>query len=338
MKINMKDWVDDVLNTPKRTVIPIMTNPGVELCGYKIVDAVKNGQKHYEAIKKLNETFPPATCTVIMDLTVEAEAFGAEIIFPEDEVPAVTGHLLTDYNSVENLQVPDLSRGRVNEYLKANQLLAENITNKPVFAGCIGPFSLAGRLFGMTEIMLAIYTEPETIHLLLQKCVQFIKNYCMAIKDTGVNGVIMAEPAAGLISNDDCMTYSSDYIKQIVEALQDDNFMIILHNCGNAGHCTQAMLASKAAALHFGNKIDIMEALKDCPGNILVMGNLDPVGVFRTSTPETVRKETLNILKKTSFYKNFVLSTGCDTPPHVPLENIEAFYKACAEFETSKLI
>lgn len=33
---------------------------------------------------------------IIMDLTVEAEAFGAEIVFPEDEVPSVSGRLLRD--------------------------------------------------------------------------------------------------------------------------------------------------------------------------------------------------------------------------------------------------
>ena len=31
----------------------------------------------------------------------------------------------------------------------------------------------------------------------------------MALKATGVNGVIMAEPAAGLLSNEDCLQYSS---------------------------------------------------------------------------------------------------------------------------------
>ena len=331
----MKNWVNDVMNSPERIAIPILTNPGIELCGYRIVDAVIDGQVHFEAIKKLNETYPAAACTVIMDLTVEAEAFGSEVIFPEDEVPAVIGRLVTDYESVKNLEVPELDKGRVPEFLRANKLAAENIKGKPVFAGCIGPFSLAGRLFDMTEIMMALYIEPETANLLLEKCTNFIKAYCKAIKETGVNGVFIAEPAAGLISNNDCSTYSSVYIKQIIEELQDDNFMIVLHNCGNTGQCTQAMIETKAAGLHFGNKIDMLEALKECPDDILVMGNLDPVGVLKMATSEAVREATMNLLQKTASWKNYVLSSGCDTPPCVPFENIEAFYGALNDYNAN---
>ncbi len=334
--INMKEWAHNVINSPIRIAIPIMTHPGIELCNYTVEDAVKNGQAHFEAIQKLNEKYPAAACTVIMDLTVEAEAFGAEIQFTRNDVPNIIGRLVSDYASVEVLKVPTLGDGRIPEYLKANQLAAEHITDKPTFGGCIGPFSLAGRLFDMSEMMMSIYIEPETIQLLLEKCTQFITEYIRAIKATGVNGIIIAEPAAGLVSNEDCSQYSSLYIRKIVDELQDDNFMIVLHNCGNTGHCTAAMIETQAAGLHFGNKIDMVQTLKECPTDILVMGNLDPVGVLKQETPEKVKQETLELLQRTADWQNFVLSTGCDVPPHVPMENIEAYYAALNEFNKTK--
>ena len=193
-----------------------------------------------------------ATCT-IMDLTTEAkESFGAEIAFSDEAVPAVVGHMLTDVKSINELQVPSLSAGRIPQYLKANLLAARAIQDRPVFAGCIGPFSLAGRLYDMSEIMVLIYEHPDAAHTLLAKCTQFIEKYCEALKQTGVNGVLMAEPAAGLMSNDDCKTFSSAYVKYIVNKVQDDNFIVVLHNCGNQGHCTEAMVETGAAAYHFG--------------------------------------------------------------------------------------
>jgi len=152
------------------------------------------------------------------------------------------------------------------------------------------------------------------------------------MKETGVNGVIIAEPAAGLVSNEDCSSFSSTYISRIVEELQDDNFIIVLHNCGNTGHCTAAMVETKAAGLHFGNKIDMVQVLQECPEDILVMGNIDPVGIFKMATPEKVKKETLELLQKTGKWKNFILSSGCDVPPEVPMENIDAFYQALNEY------
>ena len=112
--------------------------------------------------------------------------------------------------------------------------------------------------------------------------------------------------------------------------------MIVLHNCGNTGHCTAAMVETKAASLHFGNKIDMVNVLKECPENILLMGNLDPVGILKMATPEKIKKEVLTLLENTSQWRNYVLSTGCDVPPEVPLENIKAFYEALNEYNNKK--
>lgn len=326
--MNTSEWIKEVIDDPRPRAIPIMTHPGIELLGRRVVDAVTDGTIHFEAVRALNDRFPQAAaCTTIMDLTVEAEAFGGEIHLPEDEVPSITGRLVTTHKEAMDLAVPGLDRGRIAEYLKADRLAAENI-GKPVFAGCIGPFSLAGRLYGMTEIMTGIYIEPETVNLLLEKCTEFLEIYTQAIKQTGVAGVIMAEPAAGLLSNDDCAEYSSKYVKEIIASCQDDSFAVILHNCGNTGHCTGAMVSTGAKGYHFGNKADMAAVLEECPGDALVMGNLDPVGIFRESSPGQVADAVRGLLAATSGHPNFVLSSGCDTPPGVPFENIGAFYDA----------
>lgn len=330
----MNQWIDNIMQSKNRIAIPIMTHPGIEEIGKHVIDAVTDGEIHYQAIKALANKYEAGACTVIMDLTVEAEAFGCQIGFTEDEVPNVINRLVYDSTSIETLSIPNLTQGRLPEYLKANKFAVANITDRPVLAGCIGPYSLAGRLYDMSEIMVAIYIEPDTIHTLLEKCTAFILKYCQELKKTGVQGVIMAEPAAGLLSNEDCQIFSTDYVRRVVEALQDDNFSIILHNCGNKGQCTQAMIASGAAGLHFGNAINMQEALEECPSNILVMGNLDPVGIFKQASPEAIYSATTELLRKTRKYKNFVISSGCDIPPHTPNCNIQAFFEAINRYNS----
>lgn len=328
----MNSFIQQLLNSDKRIAIPIMTHPGIEAIGKNVIDAVTDGEVHYQAIKNVTETYDTTACTVIMDLTVEAEAFGCAISMPEHEVPSVTGRLVCDEESVNRLQVPSLSARRMPEYLKANRLAVENIKDKAVLSGCIGPFSLAGRLYDMSEIMVGIYIEPDVLKTLLDKCTEYITLYCKELKAIGATGVIMAEPAAGLLSNEDCLEYSTVYVKQIVEAVQDDNFTVVLHNCGNKGHCTQAMIDSGAAALHFGNAVNMVETLEQCPSNLVVMGNIDPVGILKQATPEEVYRITADLLAKTAQYRNFVISSGCDMPPFVPDVNIKAFYRAIADF------
>jgi len=36
-------------------------------------------------------------------------------------------------------------------------------------------------------------------------------------------------------------------------------------------------------------------------------------------------------------WDNFVLSTGCDVPPHTPIENIRAFYEALGGVKTTAM-
>ena len=319
-----------------RIAIPIMTHPGIEWTGNSVKEAVTNGNIHYEAIKALDKMYPSSACTAIMDLTVEAEAFGADVIFSDYEIPTVTGRLLSDNESVERLTIPDMSAGRIQQYLLANKLVAGHITDKPVFGGCIGPFSLAGRLYDLSEFMMACYCEPEMAKVLLSKCKEFIKEYCREIKKQGSNGVIIAEPASGLLSPEGCDEFSSVYIKEIIDAVQDDYFAVILHNCGNKGHCTDAMIMTGAFGYHFGNQIDMADALVQCPNDVLVMGNLDPSGLFKNASAEEMYNATLQLLEKTSKYPNFVLSSGCDVPPHCPKENIQAFYKALNDFNNMR--
>ena len=352
----MTQWVADIIRKPEVTAIPVMTHPGIEQNGHTVRQAVSDGRIHYEAVMTLARQFPSAAACTIMDLTVEAEAFGARIAFSDDAVPAVAGRLLNDADDIRQLQVPSLKAARIPQYLKANLLAAKAIAQRstpnvqrstvnsqlstlncqlstfnvqrPLFAGCIGPFSLAGRLYDMSDIMVLIYEDSEAAHVLLDKCTQFILKYCQALKLTGANGVMMAEPAAGLLSNDDCLRFSSQYVKRIVDSVQDDSFIVVLHNCGNQGHCTHAMVATGAAAYHFGNKCRMADVIRDVPPTALAMGNLDPVSLFKDVTPERMRQATLDLLQEMRPYPNFVLSSGCDTPPHTPMENINAFFEA----------
>ena len=333
----MKQWVADIIHQKAVAAIPVMTHPGIEQNGNTVREAVSNGKIHADAVIKLTQAYQSAAACTIMDLTTEAEAFGAEIAFSDEAVPVVVGHILTDAKSINDLQMPSLKAGRIPQYLKANLLAARAIQDRPVFAGCIGPFSLAGRLYDMSGIMMLIYENPDAAHTLLAKCTQFIEKYCEALKLTGVNGVLMAEPAAGLLSNDDCKIFSSAYVKYIVNQVQDDNFIVVLHNCGNTGHCTEAMVETGAAAYHFGNKCRMEEVIKEVPKDALAMGNLDPVSLFKDGTPAQMREATLDLLEKMREYPNFVLSSGCDTPPHTPIENVKAFFEALNEWNKKHL-
>ena len=323
--------------------MPVMTHPGIDLNGNTVRQAVCDGRKHAAAVVALARKYPSVAATTIMDLTVEAEAFGANIEFSDEAVPAVSGHMLSSVADIDSLQVPSLSAGRVPQYIKATLIAARELKHvpvpvsapagkRPLFGGCIGPFSLAGRLYDMSAMLMLIFEDAGAARRLLDKCTEFLLKYCKALKMAGADGVVMAEPAAGLMSDDDCRHFSSEFVKRIVDAVQDDSFMVILHNCGNTGHCTQAMVSTGAAAYHFGNKCSMAAVAADVPPTALAMGNIDPVSLFKEGTPQQMGDAVGKLLNDMKEFPNFVLSSGCDTPPHTPLENIDAFFSALEEW------
>ena len=62
------------------------------------------------------------------------------------------------------------------------------------------------------------------------------------------------------------------------------------------------------------------------------MGNIDPVSVFKDGSPELMRQTVSGLLEQMRDYPNFVLSSGCDTPPHTPMANVDAFFESLAAF------
>ena len=147
----------------------------------------------------------------------------------------------------------------------------------------------------------------------------------------------MAEPLAGMLSPDFSNEFSSRYVRQIVEAVQDDDFIVIYHNC--ASHVLlmlDSVLSTGAAAYHFGNAIRMREALDLVSSEIVVMGNVDPAGQIQNGTQDSVKEETTRILNECHAYQNFVISSGCDIPPASKWENIDAFFEAVESFYINK--
>jgi uroporphyrinogen decarboxylase len=198
----------------------------------------------------------------------------------------------------------------------------------------IGPFSLAARLLDVSEIMVDCYDDPDTVHTVLEKATQFLIEYARAYRAAGANGIVMAEPVAGLLSPTLEAEFSSPYVKRIADAVQSEQFLMIYHNCGdNAHRMLDSILQTGCAVYHFGNAMELeRDILSHVPASTVVMGNLDPAGTLRMGTPERVREETLALLRQCSTYPNLVLSSGCDIPPMTPWENLDAFFEASNEF------
>jgi uroporphyrinogen decarboxylase len=321
-----------VLSFPGRLPHLISVYSGLELVGGSVRDIVSRSDLQVEAVLALRDRFRTPVLMTAMDLSAEAEAFGCEIRLSENEIPTVIGRKVTDVSEVRLLPEPRPGDARTSVHLDAARRLAREAGLAPVIACMIGPFSLAGRIFGVSEALLATALEPEIILELQEKVTRFQAAYARAFRESGAAGVVIAEPAAGLLSPDGVARFSAPFVRAIVAAAQTPDFTVILHNCGAKLVHLDAILESGVEVFHFGSPMDIIEALRRVNGRFLLGGNLDPTAVFHNGTPESVRRQTRALLEAASAFPGYFISSGCDIPPGTPLANIEAFYSAVAEF------
>ena len=310
-------------------LLPVLSFPIAKKLGHSVGEFVKSADLQAETMAWIARNTPVDVVLGPMDLSVEAEAFGATVRFGEDEVPAVTGQLVDDEDAVAELAVPSPDAGRCSMTVSAVGKVKAMDVGKPVFGGMIGPFSLAGRLTDVNEMMFLLVDEPETVHALLEKTTAFLISYAKAFKAAGADGVFMAEPLAGVISPAALEEFSAPYVRRIVEAVQDESFPLYYHNCGNnVVKAADAIFAQGAVGCHFGNAIDLSEMLAKAPAQTIVMGNVDPVSVLAQGTPDSIRAAVGALVAKCGSHPNFVLSSGCDIPATMPWENLEAFFEA----------
>ncbi len=334
--MDMQRWIGDLKKPGSKKAMPILSFPAISLMDISVKTLVSDSDLQAKGMKMIADRCPTSASVSMMDLSVEAEAFGCRIKVPDDEVPTVVGQLLASEADVDRLKVPSPTSGRTGLYVKAIQKARDRITDRPVFAGVIGPFSLAGRLMDMSEIMVNCYDEPEMVAKTLEKTSEFVASYIEEYKKAGADGVVMAEPAAGLLSPDLCEEFSSRYVKRIADRVKSKDFLFVYHNCGNTIPLKDTLMGIGADAYHLGNAIDIEEMLKIAPKDVVIMGNIDPAGMFRLGTPEKMREATLALLGRCSKYPNYAISSGCDIPPLSPWKNIDAFFGAIGEFYAGK--
>jgi uroporphyrinogen decarboxylase len=305
----------------------------VSLLGVTVRELISNSALLAKGMKAVAQRCDSLASVSMMDLSVEAEAFGSVIQTSDDEVPTVINQIVASPADAEALRVPRVGDGRTGLYVGSVREACGLIADRPVFAGMIGPFSLTGRLMGLSDAMIFCYEEPDMVRLCLEKVTEFQIQYGLAFKAAGAKGIVMAEPASGLLSPDLHDEFVAPHVTKIIAGLQDENFSVMYHNCGNVVPLLGTIATFGARGYHFGNAINIKTVLESFPANLPVFGNIDPSSQFRNGTPQSIYDATTKLMAQcVPAHPNFCISSGCDIPPMAPWANIDAFFKAVRDF------
>jgi uroporphyrinogen decarboxylase len=189
----------------------------------------------------------------------------------------------------------------------------------------IGPFTLAGLLMGASEIAVASLDNPDLVYATLNFAEDVITRYAKELIKAGADMIAILEPTATFLSPRSFMKFSGNYVNRIAMRLDT---ITILHICGDTTRLATAMAETGVQGLSLDSMVNFPEVVKTVPGDVVLIGNIDPVRVMVNETPQGVDRAVNHLLADMSPYPNFILSTGCDLPQETPIANIDAFMKA----------
>ncbi len=269
------------------------------------------------------------TATVPFCLSLEAEALGCQLDWGTiSRTPSVKKHAASkpdEFNVPENL----LARGRIMAALEATEILQEHLGEEIVInAKVTGPFTIAGHVFGVSNFLSWVKTNPERVHAAMQQTVEVTEELAEAFATYGADVISVSDPT----SSGDLL--SGDYYEEFVYPFHKDvagsiKVPTALHICGNTLELLPHIKHTGFDAYSFEEKIDVLTAKKILGDDISLIGNVAPVATMLQGTPEKVMAEAIDCMRDGID----LLSSGCTLSPLTPLDNVRALVRAAEQYQ-----
>ncbi len=245
----------------------------------------------YQTLCKANlavqQAFNLDIVQAISDPYRETADFGADIIFPEDNLPMCRTPLLGNLADLSALKSPDPYTGRrMSDRLEAIRHLREQVGNEvPIMGWVEGALAEAADLRDINELMRDLYKHPRWVRDLLEQCVEVAIAFARAQVEAGADIIGLGDAVASLVSPPLYRKFALPYERRIFAAVHEMGALTRLHICGNTTHILADMVQSGADIIDIDWMVDIGQAAEVFGDGPALCGNFDPVAVMLHGTP-----------------------------------------------------
>jgi uroporphyrinogen decarboxylase len=267
----------------------------------------------------------------VMDTSVETEALGSVLRYSKTMYPRVEKYALSANEDWGPLSLPDPHRsGRMPEMLKALGILRKELKNEVLVVGCVlGPFTLAGQLFGLENTLYLAVDNPELFERLLDFSTEVLILFGLAQIEAGAHLPIVFDPSASpaVIPPALFREFELPRLRRLFQTLQKSGSAANwLHIAGPAGPILPYYTEAGVNIANFDYNVNMLEARNQLPATCLD-GNIKSLS-FVEGIPEDITKESMKLINFFRARRGFILSSGCEIPPESRPENITAMVQA----------
>ena len=313
-----------------------VTVHGVEQYGWRFPEIHLDSRKMASVAASTFQLFGFECAVVPFDLGVEAEALGCQInYYPEHTdhtdilYPTVSKKLAEKVEDL-NIRTPsDLAKAqRVPVVTEAIRLLKESVGNQvAIGAWVLGPFTLAGQIVELDDLIKKSVKRPELVSKLLEALDGVVVSLANIYKDAGADYLTLREMGAGedVLSPHTFASVIRPHVERVLAAIASPK---VLHICGETNNIVEQMARCGADAVSVDQKNRLSESRQKVGTNTILLGNIDPYKVLTLGTPEDVDEAVKTIIASGAD----AVWPGCDLWPTVPWQNMKALVAATRKY------
>jgi uroporphyrinogen decarboxylase len=263
------------------------------------------------------------------DILIPVEAMGQEVRLTEQKGPELPDPIRSREH-VDRLIVPDPieKTGFVMEIIR--RLRRELGGAVPLIGFAGAPWTLAAYMIEgggsrtYAHVKRLMYTDPVTLHALLDRIANTIILYLNAQIEAGAEVIQLFDSWAGELSPQDYAEFALPYEQKIFESVNRKDAPTILYINGS-GTFLEAMATCGADVLSIDWRVNLEDARARVGPRLTLQGNLDPCVLL--STPEIITKKARELIQAGRGNRH-ILNLGHGILPMTPVENARAFIEA----------
>jgi uroporphyrinogen decarboxylase len=261
---------------------------------------------------------------IFSDILTIPDAMGLELSLVENVGP-VFNKPIKNISQIKQLHIPD-PYDTLSYVARAIKLANNELNDLPLIGFAGSPWTLAAYMVegrssrDFAKIKKLAYSEPEAMHLLLEKLSKSVTSYLKMQIEAGANAVMLFDTWGGLLSQPNYTNLSLNYMEKILRSLEPLGVPSIVFTKGGGMWLDKiARIGSTGVGLDWMTDIKVARQL--IGHKVALQGNLDPAVMLTTKT--LIEKEAKNILDSYGMGSGHIFNLGHGITPDVPPENVQ---------------
>lgn len=310
-------------------VYPIISGASRRLNHSTYEEWSRNADVCADALLKAQKEFDQDCIVSLIDLSVECDAWGAKIVYPENEAahPDYSDPVIKSIDDYAKIKKADFHKSsRMMMHIDLCRKLVEGAKGEfPVIAFVFGPLGTLSMLRNQQDMFLDICDDPEAVHAAAAEVSETLKEYCHEIMRTGVAGIMFDTlfSSGSIMSKEMWDGMEGDLVEDLSDSVRKDGGAVMIHNCGNRIYFDAQIRRMKPVAISFLYPPDDCADFKECKekyGNeVTLIGCVTPASAV-IGTDEDWERECKNNIDDMKAGGGYILGTGCEYPANAPFD------------------